>query len=246
MQVSDFFKEKLSKTQKKYIKKKVYPLQSFLGFGTLNKLAEVYETDKFGTHFYTKHYQTHFSPLKRKKIKLLEIGVGGYDDPFSGGNSLRMWKNFFKNGQIFSIDIFDKTKLEEDRIRIFKGSQVDQDFLAKVTDEIGEIDIIIDDGSHINQHVIESFNYLFPKLKNGGIYVIEDVQTSYWGEYGGNNSDLNDKMTIMGYFKFLIDGLNHSEYRIPDYERSYFDKNIFSMHFYHNLIFVYKNKNDRS
>jgi len=240
MEVRNLLKKQFSKSQKKYIKKKIYPLQFFFGFRDLNKLAEVYETDKFGIHFYTQHYQTHFAPSKNKKIKLLEIGVGGYDNPDRGGNSLRMWKNFFKKGQIFSIDIFDKTKLEEDRIKIFQGSQVDKEFLEKVTDEIGEINIIIDDGSHINEHVIESFNFLFPKLKSGGFYVIENVQTSYWAEYGGDNLETNNKTTIMGYFKSLLDGLNNAEFRIPKYEKSYFDENILSMHFYHNLIFVYK------
>ena len=240
MQISNFLKKQFSKNQKKYIKKKIYPFQSFFSYSNLNRLAEVYGTDKFGIHFYTPQYQTHFESRRKKNIKLLEIGVGGYDDPNEGGESLRMWKNFFKKGKIFSIDIYDKAKLQEDRIKIFQGSQVNFDFLEKVTREIGEIDIIIDDGSHINEHVIESFNFLFSKLKSGGIYVIEDTQTSYWSEYGGDNLEMNNERTIMGYFKSLIDGLNSNEFRIPGYKKSYFDENIFSMHFYHNLIFVYK------
>ncbi len=240
MQVSNILKRRFTKVQKRYIKKRIYPLQFLLGFRDLNKLAEFYETDKLGVHFYTTHYQTHFAPKKNKKIKLLEIGVGGYDNPNKGANSLRMWKGFFKKGQIFSIDIFDKTRLEENRIKIFKGSQVDIEFLEKVVRKTGELDFIIDDGSHINEHVIKSFNYLFPKLKSGGIYVIEDTQTSYWPGYGGSNLEMNNTTTIMGYFKSLIDGMNNAEFRIPEYEKSYFDENIFSMHFYHNLIYIYK------
>lgn len=240
MQIRNFFKKQFSKSQKKYIKKKIYPFQSFFGFSNLNTLAEVYGTDKFGDHFYTPHYQTHFESRRNKKIKLLEIGVGGYDDPDKGGESLRMWKHFFKNGQIFSIDIIDKTKLEENRIKIFQGSQADKKFLELVINNIGEPDLIIDDGSHINEHVIESFNFLFPRLKSGGIYVIEDVQTSYWVDYGGDHVEMNNKTTIMGYFKSLVDGLNYTEFRRPEYEKSYFDENIFSMHFYHNMIFIYK------
>lgn len=238
---SKFFISRFTKDQKKYIKKKIYLFQYFFGFTNLTKLAQVYQTDKFGLHFYTPHYQTHFSKFRNKKIKLLEIGVGGYDDPSRGGNSLRMWKKFFKNGKIYSIDIFDKSELEEDRIKIFKGSQVDLHFLEKIINHIGEIDIIIDDGSHINEHVIQSFIYLFPKLKSGGIYVVEDVQTSYWPEFGGNSFELNNKNTILGYFKSLVDGLNYTELKIPHYEKSYLDENITSIHFYHNLIFIYKN-----
>jgi hypothetical protein len=210
----------------------------------LNKLGEYYKTDKVGGHFYTPHYMTHLSRFKNKRINLLEIGIGGYDDPKCGGNSLRMWKNYFPYGKIYGLDIFDKSALQENRIRTFKGSQVDKDFLNEVIKEIGEIDIIIDDGSHINEHVIETFNLLFPKLKDGGVYVIEDTQTSYWEEYGGDGINLNNPKTMMNYFKSLIDTLNHQEFAKPNYQPSYFEKKIISMHFYHNMIFIYKGNNN--
>ena len=104
--------------------------------------------------------------------------------------------------------------------------------------------IIIDDGSHINEHVIETFNLLFPKLKDGGVYVIEDTQTSYWEEYGGDGTDLNNPKTMMNYFKGLTDCLNHQEFITPAHQPDYFDKKIVSMHFYHNLIFIYKGDNN--
>ena len=92
----------------------------------LTKLAVINNTDKFkvGRHEYTKTYQNHFKKLKYKKIKLLEIGVGGYRQSDRGGCSLRMWKRYFLNGQIYAIDIYDKSEQEENRIKIFKGSQV--------------------------------------------------------------------------------------------------------------------------
>lgn len=124
------------------------------------KLAILNNTDKhkIGRHEYMSHYQTHFNTFKYKKINLLEIGVGGYERADRGGCSLRMWKRYFTNGKIFSIDIYDKSPQEERRIKIFKGSQIDFNFLDYVLDSIGTpINIIIDDGSHINSHVIESF-----------------------------------------------------------------------------------------
>ena len=210
----------------------------------LNILGMIYGTDKVVWHAYTKHYMTHLKRFKYKRINLLEIGVGGYDDPNSGGNSLRMWKKYFPFGKIFSLDIYDKSSLQENRIKIFKGSQVDKDFLYKVTDEIGGIDIIIDDGSHINEHVIDTFKLLFPKLKDRGIYVIEDMQTSYWEDYGGDSKDLNNPKTMMNYFKSLTDSLNNQEFVISNYKQNYFDKKIVSMHFYHNMTFIYKANND--
>ena len=92
--------------------------------------------------------------------------------------------------------------------------------------------------------MFESFKILFPKLKNGGIYVVEDTQTSYWKDYGGNSKDLNDENTIYYFFKSLIDSLNHNEFIIEEHEKNYYDRYIISMHFYHNMIFIYKGVNN--
>jgi demethylmacrocin O-methyltransferase len=189
---------------------------------------------------------THFKKFRRKKIKLLEIGVGGYEDPNIGGHSLRMWKKYFPLGEIFAIDIYDKSALQERRIKIFQGSQVDKDFLDEVTKETGEFDIIIDDGSHINEHVITSFKLLFPKLKDGGVYAIEDLQTSYFPDCGGDSKNLNNPNTSMNFLKSLTDCLNHAEFLLPDYNKTYFDKKIISIHFYHNLVFIHKGNNDET
>lgn len=224
----------------KYINKLLKIYYTF----NLEKLGLMFGTDKAVGHYYLSHYKRHFRPFKFKKINLLEIGVGGYKQNNYGGHSLRMWKSYFLVGHIFAIDIYDKAPLQETRISIFKGSQIDELFLNKVLAKIGDLDIIIDDGSHINEHVITSFKLLFPKLKNGGIYVIEDIQTSYWKDYGGDSNDFNNPKTIMAFFKSLTDGLNHEEYVKPGYQSTYFDNHIISMHFYHNLIFIYKGENN--
>jgi demethylmacrocin O-methyltransferase len=76
---------------------------------------------------------------------------------------------------------------------------------------------MIDDGSHLNEHVITPFRTLFPLLAEDGIYVIEDTQTSYWPKFGGDSYNLNNANTIM---------------------------NFLSLHFYHNLVFIYKGRNE--
>jgi demethylmacrocin O-methyltransferase len=178
----------------------------------------------------------------------LEIGIGGYDNPKVGGNSLRMWKVYFPNSNIFGIDIYDKTYHEEHRIKSFRGSQIDEDFLRGVVQEIGKVDIIIDDGSHRSDHIITTFKILFPLMDLNGIYVVEDLQTSYWdtmaGESWGGSTDLTAPYTSMNHFKSLIDGLNYEEFALDEYTPSYFDKHIISMHFYHNLLFIYKGLNN--
>lgn len=210
----------------------------------LNFLATIFKTDKWGKHFYTPHYSFHFQKFTHKKIKLLEIGIGGYENPQQGGGSLRMWERFFDKAEIYGVDIYDKTQLEEGRIKIKQGSQVDASFLQSLSDDVGGFDIIIDDGSHLNEHIIFTFETLFPKLNDNGIYVIEDVQTSYWPEFGGDPVNPDSTSTTMGYFKKLIHGLNHAEFRNNDYEPTYFNKKIISIHFYHNLIFIYKGDNN--
>lgn len=222
-------------------------LKTFAKTHDLNFLATVFKTDKWGKHFYTPHYFFHFNKFKSKKIKLLEIGIGGYENPQQGGGSLRMWERFFDRALIYGIDIYDKTQLEEGRIKIKQGSQVDALFLESLNDEVGGFDVIIDDGSHQNEHIIKTFEILFPKLKDDGIYVIEDVQTSYWPEYGGDSENHDVNTSAMGYFKRYIHGLNYAEFKNKDYTPTYFDKKIISIHFYHNLIFIYKgNNNDKS
>lgn len=224
-------------TIKKFIRKRK-------GDKSLTELAIKYHCDKWGAHYYTPHYDHHFNLFKQKEINLIELGIGGYSDPNHGGASLRMWKDYFQSGNIYGVDIYDKNKIEEKRIRTFQGSQTDEVFLKKIVMEIGNPEIIIDDGSHINSDIITSFQILFPLLKIGGIYVIEDVQTSYWPSYGGDSTNLQNKSTAVNFFKSLIDSLNYQEIIKDSCQPSYFDRHIISIHFYHNIIFIYKGEND--
>ena len=240
-----FLKSLFTNKQKKSMKNMLRDLRTIFCGIHINILASIYKTDKWGSHFYTQYYQKHFSKFKYKKVKVLEIGVGGYKKPQGGGQSLRMWKRYFPFGRIFSIDIYDKSFLEERRVKIFQGSQVDRAFMNNVIKNIGELDIVIDDGSHHNEHVSETFKIVFPFLKDGGIYVVEDTQTSYWPDFGGDKDNLNNPNTTMNYFKRLTDGINYKEFAKENgFKPTYYDENTISMHFYHNLILIYKGKND--
>lgn len=244
--VKSTLKRTLSHSQQRAAKHLVY---RHLYGRDLSRLAVAFGTDKEHGHHYARHYQHHFEPLRHKPINILEIGIGGYDDPRNGGHSLRMWKAYFPKARIFGIDIYDKSFHDEHRIKTFQGSQVDEHFLRAVASEIGTLDIIIDDGSHYNDHVITTFKLLFPLLAPDGIYAVEDLQTSYWGgEVSGRNwggsRDLSAPHTSMNFFKSLVDGLNYEEFTIDGYTPTYFDRHIVAMHFYHNLVFVYKGQNN--
>ena len=211
---------------------------------SLTDLAIKYKTDKHGIHFYTKIYEKYMLPKIDQEIGLLEIGVGGYDEPQKGGESLKMWADFFSKGKIFSLDYFEKKLNLGNRIKIFKGSQSNSEDLMRIINETGELDFIIDDGSHINRDVIYTFKTLFKFLKRGGYYFIEDTQTSYMPEFGGDAFYLRNKKTLINFFKEIVDKINYMEIKNPFYQIDYFAKNITEIHFYHNLIVIKKNKND--
>lgn len=210
--------------------------------GDLCALATHFGTDKWGNHRYAQHYQRHLEHLRDRPINLLEIGVGGYANPAKGGASLRMWKQFFPRAAIFGLDINDKSQLEEPRIRIFRGDQSDPASLRHVAQQIGRMDVIIDDGSHLSPHVITTFETLFPLLAPDGIYIVEDLQTSYWPEWQGSE-DRSAPDTSMGLLKTLVDGLNYEEFVDDGYEPTYTDRHVVAAHFYHNLAILEKGSN---
>jgi len=142
--------------------------------GELNDLGLKHHTDKATTHHcYLDNYQKYFELLRDSEITLLEIGVGS-------GASISMWREYFPNAKVYGIDNNPDCAGEG----IFIGSQIDKDFLGKVLDCIGTPDVIIDDGSHYGPYTIESFEYLFPKLSDGGWYVVEDAHCFYCPTYG--------------------------------------------------------------
>ncbi|MEV7007445.1 class I SAM-dependent methyltransferase [Streptosporangium sp. NPDC051022] len=217
----------------------------------LTELASRYGSDKWGIHRYTPHYRHHFEPLRDRPLTILEIGVGGfslsangYGDPARGGESLRMWKHYFPRALVYGIDIVDKRALSEQRITILHADQSNPAELDEVIRETGPLDIVIDDGSHRSEHVLTSLRTLFPHLRNGGLYVIEDLQTSYWPRFGGNSDVFDSPSTSVGFLKSLVDGLNHEEIldssdRVP----GDFDRSVRGLHFYHNIVFIEKGLN---
>jgi hypothetical protein len=214
-----------------------------MGERSLRDIALAVGTDKETAHSYATAYERHLGHLRDRPIRLLEIGVGGYSDPHAGGASLRMWKEFFPRGEIVGVDIHDKSALAEPRITIVQGDQSDGEFLDDVATRYGPFDVIVDDGSHICAHVIKSFRHLFGSLTDGGTYAIEDLQTSYWERGYGGSSGGNRRGTSMTMLKSLVDGLNYAEFDIANYAPTEFDRNITSLTFYHNLVFIQKGPN---
>lgn len=212
--------------------------------GDLAGLALRFGSDKWGGHWYTSHYERHLGGFRNHRVNLLEIGIGGYHEPDAGGASLRMWKHYFHRGSVYGLDVYDKSLLDEPRLTTLRGDQADPAMLADLARRYGPFDIVIDDGSHVSSHVITAFQALFPHVRPGGVYVIEDLHTSYWPEWGGNGTDLSDPATSVGFLKTLVDGLHHRD-RLHDgpYQPTYPDLTVTGLHLYHNLAFIEKGRN---
>jgi hypothetical protein len=117
---------------------------------------------------YLRHYEALFTPFRDQPINLIEVGV-------QGGPSLRLWKWFFSRAQIIGIDIDPAcAALAEDRVSVKIGSQADPRFLTGICTATPPT-IFIDDGSHLAQHNIFTFEHVFPLLLPGGIYIVEDL-----------------------------------------------------------------------
>ena len=207
----------------------------------LGSLAVAFGSDKWGDlHWYTQHYARHFARLRTEPVRVLEIGIGGYADPDRGGASLRMWQRYFQRGLVHGLDISRKS-VSGPRIMTIQGDQSDAAFLDELGRQLGPFDVIIDDGSHLNDHVQISFHALFPHVRPGGLYVVEDLQTAYWPSWGGHPDA--GAGTSMGMLKSFVDGLNHAEVRDPRGGGSYTERNISGISFHHNIAFVEKGLN---
>lgn len=202
----------------------------------MNDLQKYFETNQKNlihkwNHFF-EIYDRHFSRFRNKEITILEVGV------YQGG-SLQMWKDYFgKKAKIFGLDVNPKCKeLEEDQIEIMIGSQEDRNFLKSLKQKIQKIDILLDDGGHTMNQQIITFKELYPHIKDNGVYLCEDLHTSYWEEYGGGYKKPG---TFIEYSKNFIDQINAWHSREELLKVNDFTKTAKSLHFYDSILVIEK------
>jgi demethylmacrocin O-methyltransferase len=136
----------------------------------LSSIGCKYGTDKVPNGFMP-HYVRMFSCIREKAKSIVEIGV-------LDGASIKTWRDYFPNAFIYGIDCYDKKYLDGNRLKTFVADQSERNQLAAVIEEMGNVDIIIDDGGHSMKQQQVSLGFLFPFVKHGGLYVIEDLHTS--------------------------------------------------------------------
>ncbi|MEO5339939.1 MAG: class I SAM-dependent methyltransferase [Magnetococcus sp. MYC-9] len=175
-------------------------------------------------------YERHLAGFRNKEVSLMEFGV------FHGG-SLQMWKHYLgEHAKIYGVDIDPRcTVASEERIRVITADQGDVRALRVIKRFLPTFDIIVDDGGHYMHQQINTFEEMFPHLNDGGIYLIEDIGTSYWKSCGGG---YRNPGSFIEYSKHLVDQIHarHSDELSAD---KYTDS-IFAMHYYDGVLVIEK------
>jgi hypothetical protein len=181
-------------------------------------------------------------------VTIVEVGV------WQGG-SLQMWKHYFgPKARIYGIDINqDCAMFAEPQIEILIGSQEDRQFLRWVRESVPVIDILIDDGGHRMQQQIVTFEELFPHISADGVYLCEDLHTSYWEDHDGG---YRKPGTFIEYSKNFIDKLNAWHARKPRRRRTWYGRRLprlrlspftsstHSLHYYDSVLVIEKRRRE--
>lgn len=199
-------------------------------------------------HNYTEVYSRYLAELKDKPLTFLEIGI-------YKGASVKFWESYFTQAQLHFIDIdFSRIQYHSTRSHYHCLDQSNMLGLKVFGTTIGGFDVVIDDGGHTMDQQINSFKALFPFVRKGGLYIIEDLHTSYWKSFGGKGTFENPKAgpgTAVEFFKNLVEEVNFGGARTkcadfnkipPEIRKSLneYQANIYSIHFYDSVCIIQK------
>lgn len=205
--------------------------------GPANPIAEYFfnnpgrSIDKW--HHYFEIYHRHFQRFRGRSPVVVEIGV------FHGG-SLQMWREYFGAGaRVVGIDIDPRCRqFEDEATTILIGDQSDRRFLGEVRERVPHIDILIDDGGHTMVQQIATFEELYHHVQPEGVYLCEDMHTSFLPEYGGG---YRREGTFLEYGKALVDRLYGWYSREPDrLAPDQFTLSTYALHFYDSVLVIEK------
>lgn len=188
-------------------------------------LKSPYPCYKHTTYFSV--YDEIFSKYIGKEIVFVEVGI-------FGGGSLFMWRNFFgKQARIIGIDLNPEVKKwENEGFEIFIGDQSDPNFWKSFYNQVGKIDILLDDGGHTYVQQIVTSEFALNNISDGGVVVVEDTHTSYMDHFG----DPSIKFT--NYISKTIDKINSRFGLFNDVKNN---KKVFSISIYESIVAFFKN-----
>lgn len=154
---------------------------------------------------YTPFYNFFFKHIANEPIRLLELGLG------VACASLKMWEEYFPNAQVYGIDCAERCSLYKGRSTIIIGNLSNKEFLSQLPSKIGSnFDIIVDDAAHHVRQQRLLFMEMFPHVKSGGVYVVEDLGTSYLRSFGGG---FRKEENMIEEVKNLVDYINRDFFR---------------------------------
>lgn len=183
---------------------------------TLYRQHQGKESDKWS--LYLSEYDRLFSDYRDRPVRLLEIGV-------QNGGSLELWSAYFPNAlHIVGCDINPecvRLRYADQRISVVVGDANTDGVEARIAAACPGFDLILDDGSHRSDDIVRSFVRYFPRLVDGGLFVVEDLHCSYWGAFKGG---LYDPASSMAFFKGLIDVINHQHWGVAASSKSVLDR----------------------
>jgi hypothetical protein len=185
---------------------------------------------------YFEVYERHLTRYRGTDVVVVEIGV------YQGG-SLQMWKHYFgPRAQIWGIDVKPICgQFTEEQINIVIGDQGDAAFLESLARQLPRIDVLIDDGGHRMRQQRTTFETLFPRIAEDGIYICEDLHTSYWPDYGGGH--LNPR-SFIEFSKNLVDRLNAWHSKEASLAVSDFTRSAYSLHYYDSMLVIEKRRRE--
>ncbi len=151
-------------------------------------------------HHYLALYDRHISRYRGTPVRLLELGV-------LHGGSLQLWRDYLgAQAVIHGIDIDERcATIREPGITVHVGDASDPQLLREVVHEMGGVDVVIDDASHLGAHQIAAFEAVWPLVADGGSYICEDLHAGYWQALGGGYLETG---SFIEYVKHLIDRLH--------------------------------------
>jgi len=208
-------------------------------------LKKIFDKEKAMKHapenkHYADIYESWFETKRYTVKNLLEIGV-------HKGGALRAWLKYFPIATVYGVDIkdkFDRDKpFDRNRLHFAVGDQTDKTFMLNLYDDI-EFDVIIDDASHQVDHQWDTFNFMFQRVKKGGVYIVEDIHSSYWPDYKGG---FGKPGTFIEKAKQLADYPNYKAYKKMDdrathqlieSKPTWMEKNVKSVVFTQGMCFI--------
>jgi len=152
----------------------------------LSELIDNLKTDKNTVHSYVDTYEQLFHKKKQTAINILEVGIGDFGE--KNGGSIKLWRDYFTNAIIYGLDILPETRiidelLHDKRVKLYTSTDAyDEEFFKSTF--LGKIkcDILLDDGPHSLESMIQFIKLYSQIMTEDGILIIEDIQNWDWIE----------------------------------------------------------------